>query len=294
MLQQSSFWDVRDDNKGSWIWRKLLKLRQLAYPFIRIEVMNGEKAFSWFDDWLEMGKLFDITGATGTRYLGVRRGARVSEAVSQGQWKVRGQRSRHFQALHAKIQATPVMQADLGENVYMWCHAMDTYKEQFSARDTWDQIRSRKAQVAWCSSVWFPQGVPRYSFILWLAVQNMLSTGDRMRMWGIRQDCVLCGERDETRDRMFFACPYSYSVWDRVASVLIGPGINPDWQDTLTFIQDGGRCQLDSILLRLAFKTTVYHVWRERNARRHLSGNQTVAQLIKLIDKAVKNRISSL
>lgn len=59
-------------------------------------------------------------------------------------------------------------------------------------------------------------------------------------------------------------------------------------------IQGGGRCQLDSILLRLAFQTTVYQVWRERNARRHHSGSQTVEQLIKLIDKMVRNRISSL
>lgn len=62
------------------------------------------KGFFWFDDWLEMGKLYDITGATCTCYLGMRRGARVSEAVTQGQWRVRGQRSRHFQDLHAKIK----------------------------------------------------------------------------------------------------------------------------------------------------------------------------------------------
>lgn len=31
LLRYNSFWDVRDDTKGSWIWRKLLKLRELAY-----------------------------------------------------------------------------------------------------------------------------------------------------------------------------------------------------------------------------------------------------------------------
>lgn len=138
MLQHSLFWDVREDNKGSWIWRKLLLLKQLAYPFIQIVVGNGRKAFFWFDDWLEMGKLYDITGATCTCYLGVRRGAWVSEAVSQGQWRVRGQRSRHFQALHAKIQVMHVPQSDLGEDVYIWCHSIDNYKDHFSAGHTWD------------------------------------------------------------------------------------------------------------------------------------------------------------
>ena len=38
LLRHSSFWDVRDDTKGSWIWRKLLKLRDLAYDFLKMEV----------------------------------------------------------------------------------------------------------------------------------------------------------------------------------------------------------------------------------------------------------------
>lgn len=75
LLRYSSFWNIRDDSKGSWIWRKLLKLRDLAYQFIRVEVGNGSQAFFWHDDWLGIGKLIDITGATGTRYLGVARNA---------------------------------------------------------------------------------------------------------------------------------------------------------------------------------------------------------------------------
>ena len=56
--------------------------------------------------------------------------------------------------------------------------------------------------------MWFAQGVPRYSFITWLAIRDRLSTGSRMRAWGQVQCCLLCGEPDETRDHLFFACPY--------------------------------------------------------------------------------------
>lgn len=41
LLKYTSLWDVRDDTKGSWIWRKLLKLRPLAYNFVRFEVRDG-------------------------------------------------------------------------------------------------------------------------------------------------------------------------------------------------------------------------------------------------------------
>nr|VDD35760.1 unnamed protein product [Brassica oleracea] len=71
------------------IWRKLLKLRPLAYQFIRMEVKDGKSAFFWFDNWLQLGKLIDITGAVGTQYLGIPCNARVCEVVSHEQWNVR-------------------------------------------------------------------------------------------------------------------------------------------------------------------------------------------------------------
>lgn len=91
---------------------------------------------------------------------------------------------------------------------------------------------------------------------------------------GIQQKCVLCGKKDETRDHLFFACPYSYTVWDRLAIRLIGSGLNPDWNWYFEQLQGRMRNQVDRILLRLVFQTSVYHIWRERNARRHQKGPQ--------------------
>ncbi|XP_013594585.1 PREDICTED: uncharacterized protein LOC106302669 [Brassica oleracea var. oleracea] len=191
-------------------------MRTLAYQFIKVDIGNGKKAFFWHDNWLRIGRLIDLTGATGTRYLGVTRNARVHDAVSSGQWSVRGQRSQNFKELHQMIQAEPVPSIELGEDTYLWKHEHDFYEEKFSAVRTWDLIR----------------------------FQNRLSTGDRMRAWGVQQGCILCGERDETRDHLFFACPYSYTVWDRLASRLVGRRINPDWLDMFQFIQTGSSNQL--------------------------------------------------
>lgn len=70
-----------------------------------------------------------------------------------------------------------------------------------------DQIRVKKAIVFWSKNVWFSQTVLRLSFIVWLAVKKRLSTGDRMITWSIQQGCVLCGESNETRDRVFVCMP---------------------------------------------------------------------------------------
>ena len=194
--------------------------------------------------------------------------------------------------LHARIQNEPVPDDSLREDIVLWKHSEDTYKPCFSSSRTWDQIREKRATVFWSTSVWFTQEVPRLSFIVWLVVRSRLSTGDMMRTWGIQHSCVLCGERDETRDHIFFACPYSFTVWDTVAIKLTGNRTDPDWMTSLRFVCRNNLQILDCILLKMAFQTCIYHIWKERNQRRHQTGYRTVAQAVRIIDKAVRNRIT--
>lgn len=222
------------------------------------------------------------------------RNARVHEAVSLGQWRVRGHRSHNFRELHQTIQAAPVPSSTMGEDTYLWKHVHGVYEDNFSALQTWEQIRCKKSEVVWSRSLWFTQGIPRCAFIVWLSVQNRLSTGDRMRTWRIQQACVLCGERDETRDHLFFVCPYSCTVWDRLACRLVGRRINQDWQDMLQFIQTGAANQLDQVIIRLVFQLVVCHVWTERNKHIHQQGQLGTEQMITQINKKVKNKITSL
>lgn len=110
------------------------------------------------------------------------------------------------------------------------------------------------------------------------------------------QGCELCGERDETRDHLFFACTYTYTVWESLARRLVGRSINPDWQWTVQRIQRmrPRPLEMDTILAKLLLQATIYHVSRERNARRHQQNRIPTDHLRRLIDKAVRNRITSL
>ncbi|KAL0741827.1 hypothetical protein Bca4012_083340 [Brassica carinata] len=86
-----------------------------------------------------------------------------------------------------------------------------------------------------------------------------------MRAWGIQQGCVLCGERDETRDYIFFVCPYTFPVWDKLANRLTGGRTDPDWTTTLQFVCTNSLSYMDKILLKMLFQTCIYYFWRERN-----------------------------
>lgn len=240
-----------------------------------------------------MGKLIDVAGDSGTQLLGITRYATVADAATSGQWSIRRCRSYHLRAMIARIHDIPAPVVDAESDRLLWRHREDDYKACFSSSRTWDQIRVRSPAVTWSELVWFPQAIPRCSFIAWLAVRNRLSTGDRTQAWGEHQHCRLCGEPQETRDHLFFACPYTYTVWTETIGSLL-PRPNPDWNITITMLLSRRRTATVTCLLRLSFQTVLHSVWRERNSRKHNGLFRSAHELIRQIDKMIRNRVSSL
>ncbi|KAF3545106.1 hypothetical protein DY000_02006739 [Brassica cretica] len=103
--------------------------------------------------------------------------------------------------------------AQHGRDVVLWKVGDDDYQDNFSSAKTWEQICLRKEPVRWSKVVW-------------------------MCSWGMIQGCMLCGEVDETRDHLFFACPYSFTVWHGLANHIIGSHTDPDWQLTLDYMEE--------------------------------------------------------
>jgi hypothetical protein len=50
----------------------------------------------------------------------------------------------------------------------------------YVSSETWNFLRDKKEEVDWRKMVWFPYAIPKHAFIVWLAVQDRLITGDRM------------------------------------------------------------------------------------------------------------------
>ncbi|CAG7863933.1 unnamed protein product, partial [Brassica rapa] len=63
---------------------------------------------------------------------------------------------------------------------------------------------------------------------------------------------------------------------------------------TIASLLSTRRKKIDACLLKLAFQATIYSLWRERNSRRHQGHPQSVDHLVCMIDKLIKNKISSL
>ena len=59
---RESFWDARVGAVGSWIWKKLLQLRQFAKQFLCMEVRNGKTVGFLTDIWLPIRRLIEVIG----------------------------------------------------------------------------------------------------------------------------------------------------------------------------------------------------------------------------------------
>jgi hypothetical protein len=86
----------------------------------------------------------------------------------------------------------PFSQMMVGMTHYVW---KDALKGMFSIRCIWNSTRPFQDKVEWWKLVWHKHVIPWFSFILWIAIHDALSTQNTLRCYGIIQtiQCHLCG-----------------------------------------------------------------------------------------------------
>ena len=100
LLKKKSFWEVKESTQvGSWIFRKMFKLRPVAKTFHMKAVGNGRHTSFWYDKWSELGVMSDLLGDRGIIDLGIRR-----EATVEGALHTNRRRKRHRRVLLNDIE----------------------------------------------------------------------------------------------------------------------------------------------------------------------------------------------
>ncbi|KAL0805465.1 hypothetical protein Bca101_097956 [Brassica carinata] len=105
LLKQKSFWEINEKTQiGSWMWKKMLKMREVARSFHKKDLGNGRQTSFWFDNWLDRGVLVNVLGERGMVDMGINRSATVEEALQS----VR-RRRRHRASLLNDIEADLIL-----------------------------------------------------------------------------------------------------------------------------------------------------------------------------------------
>lgn len=196
LLKQETFWDVKENVAGSWVWRKLLQHRSLAQQFVCMDVNDGRTVRFWSDLWQPRGRLIDITGEIGTQKLGIRRDATISDVLVNGDWRFRRCRDPQIQSLILDINGFRLSLGNDTADGVLWKTGEDTYSDRFVSTATWDLVRAQKDIVNRRSLIWFSQGIPRFAFISCdqkqisnRASHNTLGPPSRLSLlWGARRD----------------------------------------------------------------------------------------------------------
>ncbi|KAL9308800.1 hypothetical protein AtEden1_Chr1g0044331 [Arabidopsis thaliana] len=106
--------------------------------------------------------------------------------------------------------------------------------------------------------------------------------------------CVFCNHPTESRDHLFFNCPYSSEVLIVTAKNILKTRFTTDWHLLINMISSLQQNRVESFFVRYTFQVSVYSIWRERNGRRHGKTLHSATRLIGWIDKQVRNILSSI
>ncbi|XP_058185558.1 uncharacterized protein LOC131302775 [Rhododendron vialii] len=140
----------------------------------------------------------------------------------------------------------------------------------FSAKSVWEACRHRNSFQPWYSVVWSSQGMPRWSFIMWLAVLGILSTKDRLVNWGLVVPplCSFCLTDTESHSYLFFDCQFSSLVWKQVLTRNgIARPIEPLAQELDWAVHHRKGKNLRDSLYKLSLAASIYTLWGKRNMR---------------------------
>ncbi|XP_022889235.1 uncharacterized protein LOC111404699 [Olea europaea var. sylvestris] len=210
-------WELKCPGDCSWIWRKILGLRDIGRDKMKFKIGNGILASLWFVIGHPLGPLERILGERIVHESRLSRLAKVVDIVDGDTWRWPSACSL---ALSDFMQGTldTFRQDCTREDVLRWVHDVHGV---FSVRSAWESLRPCCPRVTWYHIVWFPKCIPRYAFILWLAIQGGLYPQTKLLRFGLIQSmrCVLCGCSGEDLDHLFFACPFSEHVWQALHSM---------------------------------------------------------------------------
>lgn len=272
------------------MWRKLIKYRDLAKQFYKVNIGNGNSTSFLFDNWCGLGCLHDLTGSRYNIDLGITSLAMVASE------KANRCRRNHWNDTYGHIE-DEIHKVYLrnDEDVSLWRSFNNKYKANFNTKVTKGLVRNSLPCKDWCNGVWFANATPKYSFT-WLAMINRLATGDRKQNWTSTQrtDCIFCGNANKSCDHLFFSCRSLSQVWKNQVGKLLGASFSTQWNQLVNLLNIYVDNWTFQFIYRYVFQASLYDIWGEQNKRRHGEALTHSTSLAKVIDKQVRNRFSSI
>jgi len=148
----------------------------------------------------------------------------------------------HHLAVHAHHSSSPLWKAIIyvRDLLLQLCEDSESSITLLSSWSTsagfflscaYDIFRPIGSAVSWGWVVWEQWSLPKYSFILWLAVLGKLRTRDRLVFVLTDPNCMFCRQVEESYSHLFFC------LWMDMSSMSNDKILPADWEDHADFDQ---------------------------------------------------------
>nr|GEU90233.1 hypothetical protein [Tanacetum cinerariifolium] len=290
-LKGRNFKDFPLRGNMSWGWWKILQLRPTIRRFILNKIGNGANTFLWFDRWTDLESTGCFVVHRDMARAGLTPNLKVHDVIINGTWLWPHDLIAKFLVLNN--YNVPINDEDVDRLVWRDIHGN---VKKNSVSQVWDDIRFRDSKVNWYNMVWFPSCIPRHAINLWLIVRRKLKTQDLIPAWDVSSllgvVCSLCESNPDLHDHLFFECPVSCGIWNRVKGLAGLNALNPDIydiiQDLLPIVKHRTTV---SVIAKLVVAASAYYVWQERNWRLFKKGKRNSDQIVECIVSSVRLKL---
>ncbi|CAN7033359.1 unnamed protein product [Brassica rapa subsp. trilocularis] len=265
----SNFWTVKTSASNSWLANKLIKMRGEVYTWIKMRVGNGVECRFWTDNWSLLGSLQDHFASTLASRQGIPMAATLANLNRSGNWLL--PRARSEAMIQVQVALTTMVLQEGIEDSYEWI-VEGVASGKYKTSQVYWELKGEEAKVPWAKVVWTKRGIPKHSFLVC--------------------NCLLCNLEPESRDHLFFRCPFSMRVWSEVGRRCSFTS-SPSWQDTINRLMALTGDRHANRLILLCWQAVIYFLWRERNQRLHSQRFQSSDMIISSLDRLIRDKILS-
>ncbi|XP_019242001.1 PREDICTED: uncharacterized protein LOC109229805 [Nicotiana attenuata] len=142
------------------------------------------------------------------------------------------------------------------------------YNDSFSTRKMYKALQGEFQKVTWRCLVCNNKGMPKWIFILRLAIQDRLATKKRLARWGSVDEtlCTMCHMNNETVQHLFFDCDYSNEIWQKLLSWKGVMRRKKQWKEEVQWAEKNAAGKnAGAEIYRMVLAAAVNHIWQARN-----------------------------
>ncbi|XP_058223116.1 uncharacterized protein LOC131332831 [Rhododendron vialii] len=149
----------------------------MVQQYIISVIGNGHSTFLCYDNWHPLGPSMAKFGPRIAYDSGIPKEPSMAHMIHNSSWAFPITQMLELNEIKSSLP-TIIPSRLRGFDNIRWSL---TPNGQFTIASLWDKLRSPFPRVLWNKLIWFSGHIPKCSFITWIAIQNRLSTIDRLK-----------------------------------------------------------------------------------------------------------------